>query len=164
MICVIWVKEKISSMQHIVVDKRFSAVGELRVRSGGQGKGQRTTFDPNLLLFGHWGSHISELWLNLPYLTWLSAEYIPAAPCQPAGVWTQQPGCHPFQRTWWWENRRVRGRLVQPVCQRFQPCVWEALQLMGNDRCVCITCGKTFSLCQPRLGLAVCDYKKKNFW
>lgn len=36
--------------------------------------------------------------LLLHYLTWLCSEYIPAVLCQPAGVWTQQPGCHPFQR------------------------------------------------------------------
>lgn len=31
-------------------------------------------------------------------LTWLCSEYIPEGPCQQAGVWTQQLGCHPFQR------------------------------------------------------------------
>lgn len=32
-------------------------------------------------------------------LTWLRSQYTPAIPCRRAGVWTQQPGCHPFERT-----------------------------------------------------------------
>lgn len=43
--------------------------------------------------------NLKGLWeqVKTNYLT-LSSKYIPAVPCQPAGAWTQRPGCHPSQR------------------------------------------------------------------
>lgn len=65
MICVIWVKKKdFKYATHRWGQKIIGCWW-----SGGQSKGQRTTFHPNLLLFGHWGWHISKLWLtSLPDL------------------------------------------------------------------------------------------------
>lgn len=40
----------------------------------------------------------------------LSSEYVPADPCQPAGVWTPQPGCLPFQRLTEPEGEREREK------------------------------------------------------